>query len=304
MRSRVVNYTCAALGALALLVQVAGPTSTAAPPTEEDVAAAEEELEALRGDLGSAREQLERTALRLEDLRAAMGAAEADVQSAARRIIRREEELAKVAAELYKNGSSGGLEVLMSAEDFSDLEERAEYLESSGEVHLEMLEHLAADRALLLEKLNELDEARAEAADLLARLDDLESGLEAKVVDRAGEVERLRNELEAHQRRLAERRARALRRELVAMTQPPQPPTGSWSVDWDAIAQCESGGNWKLDAKYDGGLQFHPDTWLAYGGGAYARYAWQATREQQIAVAERVLAGQGPAAWPVCFKYG
>jgi hypothetical protein len=76
------------------------------------------------------------------------------------------------------------------------------------------------------------------------------------------------------------------------------------SVNWDAIAQCESGGNWALDSTYDGGLQFHPSTWLGYGGGRYARYAWQASREQQIAIAERVLAAQGPSAWPHCFQYG
>ncbi len=66
---------------------------------------------------------------------------------------------------------------------------------------------------------------------------------------------------------------------------------------------CESGQRWHLDSTYDGGLQFHPDTWLAYGGGQYARYAWQATREQQIAIAERVLKGQGPGAWPNCFQW-
>ena len=74
-------------------------------------------------------------------------------------------------------------------------------------------------------------------------------------------------------------------------------------VNWDAIAQCESGGNWHINSTYDGGLQFHPDTWLAYGGGRYARYAYQATREEQIAIAERVLAGQGPGAWPNCFVW-
>jgi hypothetical protein len=83
----------------------------------------------------------------------------------------------------------------------------------------------------------------------------------------------------------------------------PPPPPPSSEADWDAIAMCESGGDWHIDSTYDGGLQFHPDTWLAYGGGRYARYAWQATREQQIAIAERVLAAQGPGAWPVCFQW-
>ncbi|MDO5671027.1 MAG: DUF3235 domain-containing protein, partial [Corynebacterium sp.] len=51
---------------------------------------------------------------------------------------------------------------------------------------------------------------------------------------------------------------------------------------------------------YHGGLQFSPSTWRAYGGTEFAPYAYQATREQQIAVAERTLAGQGWGAWPAC----
>ncbi|MGW6918561.1 transglycosylase family protein [Kitasatospora sp. NPDC054939] len=71
---------------------------------------------------------------------------------------------------------------------------------------------------------------------------------------------------------------------------------------WDAVARCESGGNWSISTGngYYGGLQFAPNTWAAYGGTAYAPQANRATREQQIAVAEKVLAAQGPGAWPVC----
>ncbi|WP_128890166.1 resuscitation-promoting factor [Corynebacterium pelargi] len=71
---------------------------------------------------------------------------------------------------------------------------------------------------------------------------------------------------------------------------------------WDQIAQCESGGNWAIDTGngYSGGLQFADSTWAAHGGTAYAPRASQATREQQIAVAERVQASQGWGAWPAC----
>jgi len=73
-------------------------------------------------------------------------------------------------------------------------------------------------------------------------------------------------------------------------------------VNWDAVAQCESSGNWGINTGngYYGGLQFTPGTWRANGGGQYASQANQATREQQIAVAERVLQTQGIGAWPVC----
>lgn len=72
--------------------------------------------------------------------------------------------------------------------------------------------------------------------------------------------------------------------------------------DWDRLAQCEAGGNWQINTGngYYGGLQFSAATWRAYGGGEFAALPHQATREQQIAVAERTLAGQGWGAWPAC----
>lgn len=72
--------------------------------------------------------------------------------------------------------------------------------------------------------------------------------------------------------------------------------------DWDRLAQCEAGGNWAINTGngYHGGLQFSQSTWQAHGGGEYAPTANQASREQQIAVAEKVLASQGWGAWPSC----
>ncbi|MFJ5153649.1 transglycosylase family protein [Streptomyces sp. NPDC088353] len=72
--------------------------------------------------------------------------------------------------------------------------------------------------------------------------------------------------------------------------------------EWDAVAQCESGGNWSINTGngFYGGLQFTNSTWAGYGGTAYASRADLASKSQQIAVAEKVLAGQGKGAWPVC----
>ncbi|HVW40368.1 MAG TPA: transglycosylase family protein [Amycolatopsis sp.] len=80
-------------------------------------------------------------------------------------------------------------------------------------------------------------------------------------------------------------------------------PAQAASVNWDAIAQCESGGNWNTNTGngYYGGLQFTQSTWKAYGGTGSPQGA---SREQQIAVAERVMQGQGIGAWPVCGKKG
>ncbi len=73
-------------------------------------------------------------------------------------------------------------------------------------------------------------------------------------------------------------------------------------AEWNQVAQCESGGNWAINTGngYQGGLQFSQSTWAGHGGGEFAPSADQATREQQIVVAERVLGSQGKGAWPVC----
>jgi hypothetical protein len=73
---------------------------------------------------------------------------------------------------------------------------------------------------------------------------------------------------------------------------------------WDRLAQCESTSNWAINTGngFSGGLQFTKSTWNAFGGGQFAPAAHQATREQQIVVAEKVLAGQGWGAWPACSK--
>ncbi|MFF0200621.1 transglycosylase family protein [Streptomyces sp. NPDC005017] len=71
---------------------------------------------------------------------------------------------------------------------------------------------------------------------------------------------------------------------------------------WDKVAACESSDDWNINTGngYFGGLQFTQSTWEAYGGTRYAPRADLATKDQQIAVAEKVLDGQGPGAWPVC----
>lgn len=73
---------------------------------------------------------------------------------------------------------------------------------------------------------------------------------------------------------------------------------------WDRVAACESGGSWSVSTGngFSGGLQFTPSTWKEFGGSQYAPQANKATKAEQIIVAKRVLAKQGPGAWPVCSK--
>lgn len=75
------------------------------------------------------------------------------------------------------------------------------------------------------------------------------------------------------------------------------------SVNWDAVAACESGGNWATNSGngYHGGLQFTLGTWHANGGTGMPEHA---SREEQIRVANNVLLTQGIRAWPVCGRRG
>jgi hypothetical protein len=82
-------------------------------------------------------------------------------------------------------------------------------------------------------------------------------------------------------------------------------PRASGGSVWDTLAQCETGGNWShptVSGGFSGGLMFHSATWNANGGRAFAATASGATREQQIIVAERVLANSGWGAWPGCSR--
>jgi len=90
------------------------------------------------------------------------------------------------------------------------------------------------------------------------------------------------------------------------ITQPSNP--ADHADKWDRLAQCEAGGNWAANTGngFGGGLQFMHQrsysTWLSFGGSDYAAHPWDASREEQIAVAEKVLASSGWRAWPGCSR--
>ena len=93
---------------------------------------------------------------------------------------------------------------------------------------------------------------------------------------------------------------------IVATAAPPRSPSppvadGNATV-WDDLARCESGGNWAINSGngYYGGLQFSHETWRGNGGSEFAEYPHEATREDQIIVAERLRATRGYAPWPSC----
>jgi Transglycosylase-like domain len=114
--------------------------------------------------------------------------------------------------------------------------------------------------------------------------------------------------LRAERARAAAARAAAAQAAASSASSSSSSSSGSGSsggANWYAIAACESGGNWSLNTGngFWGGLQFTPSTWFANGGGPFSGDGpFPYSAGAQIAVAERVLAAQGPGAWPNCFQ--
>ena len=81
-------------------------------------------------------------------------------------------------------------------------------------------------------------------------------------------------------------------------------PASAATTVWDKVAKCESGNRWHIATGngYYGGLQFSTGTWKAFGGRTYGSQAHRASKAEQIAIARRVLASQGPGAWPTCSR--
>lgn len=126
---------------------------------------------------------------------------------------------------------------------------------------------------------------------------------------RAAELARQRAEAAAQEATEAAQEATEAAQQEATVDQPsytPPPVPASSGADWYAIAACESGGNWSINTGngFWGGLQFTPQTWFAFGGGPFSGSGpFPYSAGTQIAVAERVLDGQGPNAWPNCFQW-
>ena len=298
--------------AMALMVTAALGTSQAASSSAE-LDSAKAQLQDLQAEFDAVTAQANAIHDELESISADIAQTERTVRHLARRMLGQQENAIALAQEIYKGGSGGGMEAVLSSRTLADLDAHLVYLQSSEESRNEIFERLAVDRSALEVRLDEMDEARAQAAEARSDLTVLKGQVESNLASQQDEIAEIEASVAAEERAEAEAAADAVAdaaeeaEDSVSeptppiSSPPPPPPSGGYSANWDAIAQCESGGNWHINSTYDGGLQFHPDTWLAYGGGRYARYAYQASREQQIAIAEKVLDGQGPGAWPNCF---
>jgi hypothetical protein len=228
--------------------------------------------------------------------------------------------VATFARDSYMAGSTSPvLEILLTAGSPGQLVERAALLEAAGSHRSAVLtvvtaaqQRAAEAQAAAQNAVTEADRSQQAAQDALASAEAVRAAAARQVAD-------LQTAQDAMQAQLLQARTT-----LVTLQQQQQPsaaapssppatiPGGEPSSaapaaepaghDWDAVARCESGGDWSINTGngFYGGLQFTPSTWLAFGGAAYASRADLATRAEQIAVAEEVLAEQGPGAWPTC----
>lgn len=257
------------------------------------------------------------------DARAEAEAAAAEARQAQEELAGARDDVARFARSSYMGGSSSPLlEGLLTADGPAQMMERAALLAAAGD-------HRSAAVSVAATASDRATESQADAQDAVAEADRLQEAARAALEsaaaaeDAAAQVladvrarqDAAQGELRQVQATLVdlqEQREAAERASRSAST-PPAPSGGSPAPapapapapsgrDWDAVAQCESGGNWSINTGngYYGGLQFSASTWTSFGGGQYAPRADLATKEQQIAIAEKVLAVQGKGAWPTC----
>jgi septal ring factor EnvC (AmiA/AmiB activator) len=296
-----------ALAAILLLTALAaGSLPASRAQTDESLERARDGAAATELSLDALVERYREAHQELIETRAELTRTEREVRAVARRLLKEKKAARRIALELYKTGGAADLEALLSSSSLADVNDTITYLGYAQRSRTEVFERMVVDEKLLRSRLGDLEAQFDRERAGLEELADIRERVEAELVRRQEQVAEIEDELA---RREAEQRvaeAEAAETEIASVPPPPPSPAESepnteWHADWDAIAECESGGNWHLDSTYDGGLQFHPDTWLAFGGGQYAPYAWQASRLQQIAIAEKVLASHGPGAWPHCF---
>jgi hypothetical protein len=286
-----------------------GVVQTALDSAEAAAAQAQARYEDERARLESARTAAESARTAADSAGAAVESARGDLVAFARRS--------------YMDGtSSPGMRILLTSGDPAQMIERAALLDAAGQGQTDALDRFTVVQR---EATGAADTAAAAVAEATALEQQASAALDTARQAEA-DAERAASEFEARQAGLRSQLEEArtslveLRAEQAAARTAPPPASRSTSAatpapapradvpapatgrDWDAVAQCESGGNWSINTGngYYGGLQFSASTWSGFGGGEFAPRADLATKNQQITVAERVLAKQGWGAWPTC----
>lgn len=312
-------------GQLAAATQAAEDTAAQVGRFLEQMGAAQAAMDDANARATRASEQVAVQQQALDSAQAGAQAADAAAEQAQADLAAARQTVASFARTSYMSGSTSPLlEALLTSGGPAQAMERAALLDAARDHRSAVLSDVSAAqgraaeaRAAAQEAVTAAEGARQEAAAALASAETARAGAAQLVTDlrttqtaMQAQLDRVRADLVQleEQRRAAEQVAApvappAPRPSTGAPVPAPVPvPVPVAGHDWDAVARCESGGNWSSNTGngYYGGLQFSPSTWSGFGGGDYAPRADLATKQQQIAVAEKVLAVQGPGAWPTC----
>ncbi|MGY1747612.1 transglycosylase family protein [Blastococcus sp. SYSU D00695] len=277
--------------------------------------------------VASARAQADAAQQAYEQARAEAQAADDAARAAQDGLASAEGAVAVFARRSYMSGSTSPvLEGLLTSGSAAQVVERAALLDVVGEYRSDVVAEASGARqraedarAVAQAAVPRAEELRQTAGSALATAESVRAAAVDRVAGLQARQTELQAQLEQARTTLVELQAQAAPEPPPApeppspqppaprpsAPQPPAPapvPAGGAGHDWDAVARCESGGNWSINTGngYYGGLQFNQRTWDGAGGRAYAARADLASREQQIAVAEVVLSRQGAGAWPTC----
>jgi hypothetical protein len=309
---RLAGVCLAAAIGLGILPGTAAAADDAAAQVAESLVqlgAAQAAVDAAHADAAAARARSQDMLAGYESARVAADAAQAAATNAEDGLASARTDLAAFARGSYMMGSTApGMQAMLTAGGPGQMLERAALLDAAGHGRSDLVERFAVVQRQAAESADAARTTLAQAAALqqeaaaaLAEADEIEAWARQRAAAVQAQQAVLQARLEQARTTLVDQPSTVAR--SVPATVPTAPAGEPRTAhDWDAVARCESGGNWSIDTGngYYGGLQFSQSTWDAFGGGAYAPRADLATQSEQIAVAEKVLAVQGPGAWPVC----
>jgi cell wall-associated NlpC family hydrolase len=214
----------ATLGVVVVIAALGSLTATGASlaaPSRSELDAAKDRLLELERDFEIVVERYNVVQEELEDLRRRTASNELVVRDITKRMLAKQEAASTVAAELYKGGTTGALEVVLTSDTLADVEARLQYLRSSEAAQSRVFERLAADRRVLNDRTARLERAKLRAVEAESRLANLRDEIESKIASQRDEIARLTELIERAERRRELRRRQAAQEAAAAATATP-----------------------------------------------------------------------------------
>ena len=284
-----------------------------------DMGAAQTAVDDATARAAQARDDYERQRQAYDRAQADAQAADAAAQQAEADLSGARVAVAQFARDSYMAGSTSSLlKSLITSGSPAQMLERAALLEAAGGHRSAVLgvvtatqQRAAEARGAAQAAVTLADRSKEAAQAALTSAQSLQAGAEQQIAGLQTRQAAMQAQLDQARTTLVTLQSQRAAAQHAPVAKPVPKPTTATPADpapvasgndWDAVAQCESGGNWSINTGngYYGGLQFSSSTWLSFGGGAYAPRADLAAKSQQIAIAEKVLDAQGKGAWPTC----